>query len=181
MFRNGEEFNENAFKERFGDPGRHLTWKSAYLQAKNLMTQLYLPKEDTWASLRIFMQKVGNAQGWSGKTDNITMANPTDYRKVVNFPPTKPAQVKNKQRDGYCYNDEVSPSGRLMFQQKGIEYHPRTKPAEQKRPLFYLEPDPFESEPEAKGVLVMGFATVILDLDHCQINEGIKIKHKMLK
>ena len=136
------------------------------------MTQLYLPKEDDWISLRIVLQKIGNAQGWAGKWDNLTMANPTDTRKTINYPPVKPAEVKDKKRDGYCYNDEVSPSGRLIFQRKGIQYHPRTKPAEQKRPLYYLEPDPFESEPEAKGVMVMGFATVILDLDHTQINDG---------
>ena len=136
------------------------------------MTQLFLPKEDTWATLRIFLQKIGNAQGWTGKWDNITMVNPKDSKNVVSFSPIKPAEVKDQDREGYCFNDEVSPNGRLIFQQKGIEYHPRTKPAEQKRPLFYLEPDPFQSDSEAKGVLVMGFAATIIDLDHTQMNNG---------
>ena len=136
------------------------------------MTQLFLPKDDTWAVLRIFLQKIGNAQGWAGNCDNITMVNPTDTKKAINFSPIKPAVVKEKKREGYCYNDEVAPNGRLIFQRDGIEYHPRTKPAEQKRPLYYLEPDPFESESEAKGVLVMGFASAILDLDHTQMNDG---------
>ena len=168
-----KKFEEQEFKDLFGDPGRHLTWKSAYIQAKSMMEQLYIPKNDTWATLRIFCQKVGNAQGWMGKCDNETMAFPTDKQKAVDrMNPIKPAQVKEKLRDGYCYNDQVSPEGRLIFQSEGIQYHPRTKPAEQQRPLYYLEPDNFTNEKEAKGVLIMGYATVILHLDHTLINKG---------
>ena len=145
------------------------------------MTQLFMPKEDTWATLRIFLQKIGNGQGWAGGQDNLTMIKPTDRNNAINFSPIKPAQVKDKVRDGYCYNDEVAPNGRLIFQQKGIEYHPRTKPAEQKRPLYYIEPDPFESESEAKGVLVVGFAAAILDMDHSQINQGKLTKYINIK
>ena len=168
-----KKFNEQDFKDKFGSPGRHLTWKSAFIQAKSMMEQLYIPKNDTWATLRIFLQKIGNAQGWAGKCDNETMSFPTDKQKAVDqMNPIKPAQVKEKLRDGYCYNDQVSPEERLIFQKEGIKYHPRTKPAEQQRPLYYLEPDNFMSENEAKGVLIMGYATVILQLDHTLINTG---------
>ena len=136
------------------------------------MDQLYLNKEDSWASLRIFLQKVGNAQGWTGDGDNISMLNPVDSKRAIEVSPIKPAQAKERVRDGYCYNDEVSPSGRLIFQREGIEYHPRTKPAEQTRPLYYLEPDNFTTENDAKGVLIMGFATAILNQDHTRINAG---------
>ena len=137
------------------------------------MDQLYLCKMDSWATLRMVLQKIGNSQGWVGGTDNQTMLNPTDTKKAINISPIKPAEAKEKIKDGYCYNDEVAPSGRLFFQRKGIEYHPRTKPAEQKKPLFYIEPDQFQSENDAKAVLVMGFATVILDQDHTLSNTGL--------
>ena len=172
------EFDEKFYVEHFGDPGRHQTWKSVYHAAKSLMEQMYLPMDDSWATLRIMLQKLGNAQGWAGNADNPIMCQPRDRHNAITNPPVKPAKVKTKQRSGYCHNDEVSPNGRLMFQKEGIEYHPRTLPAEQKTPMYYIEPDNFQSESEAKGVLIMAFASVIIDLDHMLINEG---KHNNVK
>ena len=169
---NNVEFDEQLFIESFDKPGRHQSWKAVYLRTKSMMEQLYLPMDDSWATLRIFLQKIGNAQGWAGKWDNATMRCPNDMKNSINILPIKPCEFRDKQREGYCYNDEVSPSGRLMFQSDGIEYHPRTKPAEQKQPMYYIEPDNFQSETEAKGVLVMGFASVILNQDHTLINTG---------
>ena len=172
-FRNPDtEFDEGFYRETFGNPGKSGTWKSLYIKTKSLMDQLFLEKSDSWASLRIMMQKLGNAQGWMGGCLNMTMLNPTDGNNAITMSPVKPAQAKEKVRDGYCYNDETHPNGRLLFQKAGIEYHPRTKPAEQKRPLYYLEPDNFQTEDDTKGVLIIGFATVILDQDHTLINTG---------